>query len=218
MKVPYENSYLLACDKLAGLNLEDVAFNSSSKLEGTTLYLDLINESFAVAEAGKNISLPSSNREVKISEKILLLHYLTTSDGFPLQREDATLENIPGAAFYYATYKARTINQIASRFNSSSNEFTEAAKSIGFKITEETSQYCRLKSLVLPNVPISFVLWKNITDVPLTQTESKYEFESLKILYDASITHYLPLEDIIILTELVAYKIIKSADPASYLK
>jgi len=210
MQNSYEASYKLACEKLLALNLDDVAFNSSARLDGDALSVELLGETCIISaesgsasggkERGKDITI-SSGRELRISEKILLLHYLVTADGAPLTRDEITLENIPGAAFYYPTYKARSIDLIVKRFALAPTDFIKAARNIGFNLSKEGRQY-RLKSLVLPNVPISFVLWESDTSQP--------SLETLKVLYDAGIPHYLPLEDIIIITEMIAHRIIKS--------
>jgi hypothetical protein len=233
MPIPYENSYRLACDEFSKLNLEDVAFNSSARLENNTIYIDFLGETFIVKDGGKEI-ITSSGREVKISEKILLLHYLITADGAPLQREEITLENIPGASFYYPTYKARTIDLIINKFaqatsppeadlskaqgsgeKTTSDKFIASAKNMGFNLVKE-GELNRLRSLVLPNVLISFVFWSSVANPEVTPdlaSGGAGDLSNLKILYDKNITHYLPLEDIIILTELVSHRIIKSGEP-----
>jgi len=207
MKTPYENAYKLACEKLAGLDLEDVAFNSSARLEDGAIYLDLMGETFAIKEHGSEITVDSggAHREPSINEKIILLHYLITADGSALKGEEITLQEIPGASFYYPTYKARTIDLIISKFSHSYDKLIEVAQSIGFKAIKAPGS-CRLKSLILPNVPVSFILW-----LP-ADAGGTIDADSLKILYDAGINHYLPLEDIIILTELIAHKIVKASE------
>ena len=200
MQNPYEASYKLACEKLAQMDLDDVAFNSSARLAGDVLSVELLGETFIIKERGKDITA-SSGQEPRISEKILLLHYLVTADGSPPTREEITLEHIPGAAFYYPTYKARSIDLIVRRFASAPDDFIKAAEKMGFNLTREGRLY-RLKSLVLPNVPISFIIWESDVGLPAIET--------LKVLYDTGITRYLPLEDIIIITEMIAHRIIKS--------
>lgn len=209
MQNPYEVSYNLACEKLAQLDLNDVAFNSSARLADGILSVELLGETFIIKERGKNITA-SSGREPKISEKILLLHYLVTADGSPLTREEVTLENIPGAAFYYLTYKARSIDLIIKKFASTPADFIKVAQKIGFNPVKDGRQY-RLKSLALPNVPVSFVLWES-------DNSKEPAMETLKVLYDTGITRYLPLEDIIIITEMIAHRIIKTGAEVSYLK
>jgi hypothetical protein len=213
MTTPYEAAYKLACDRLAGLDLEEIAFNSSARLEGGILSLEMMGETFFVKERGRDISGPS-NREPKIREKILLLHYLIAADGSPLTRREVALEDIPGAAFYYPTYKARSIDLIIKRFGTApagppmppAGGFIQAIQSIGFKATRDGQLY-RFRLLALPNVPVSFVFWESGQNRP--------GIETLKILYDAGITGYLPVEDIIVITEMITYRIIKPGpDPA----
>jgi len=203
MPIPYERAYNLACDELARLNLEDVAFNSSVQLKGDTLSINFLNETYAVKENGKDIRVVNSSREVKINEKILLLHYLITADGTAPAREEVTLENIPGASFYYPTYKARTIDLIINKFADEPSKFIASAKNMGFNLVKE-GELNRLRSLVLPNVLISFIFWAPARPDGRSGGE---DLSNLKILYDRNITHYLPLEDIIIITELVCHKI-----------
>jgi len=239
MPIPYERAYNLACDELARLNLEDVAFNSSVQLEGDTLSVNFLTETYAVKENGKDIRVVNSSREVKINEKILLLHYLITADGTAPAREEVTLENIPGASFYYPTYKARTIDLIINKFaqatsppeadlskaqgsweKTTSDKFIASAKNMGFNLVKE-GELNRLRSLVLPNVLISFIFWSSVANPEVTPdlaSGGAGDLSNLQILYDKNITHYLPLEDIIILTELVTHRIIKSGEQISYLK
>jgi hypothetical protein len=91
------------------------------------------------------------------------------------------------------TYKARSIDFIINKFARVSSEFIASTENIGFNLVRE-GELTRLRSLVLPNVPVSFIVWSD-------------DLNSLKILYDRNVTHYLPLEDIIILTEIVCHKI-----------
>lgn len=213
---PYEKAYQMAMEKLTQLNPDDVAFNASARLDNGNLSLELINETFVISLQGKEI-LTQSGREVRMSEKILLLHYLVTADGAPLQRQEITLQEIPGAAFYYPTYQARTILPIARTFSKKIQVFIDAAQKIGFNLIEEKNM-CRLKSLTLPNIPMTFIIWKPSDETTGASEQTIPNSETIKILYDAGITHYLPLEDIIILTELVCHRIAKTGLESEYLK
>jgi len=48
-------------------------------------------------------------------------------------------------------------------------------------------------------VPLTFVLWRCDEEFPA----------SASILFDSSITDYLPVEDIIVMSEIVAWKLVK---------
>ncbi|MBI4712651.1 MAG: DUF3786 domain-containing protein [Planctomycetes bacterium] len=221
---PYETAYQLACDKLARLDLDEVAFNSSARLEpvkktdtkwlsagtgsypdessrcppeagrGTIsgledgkLYLDMAGQTFVIEDGGKKVTQPNNpTTEPKISEKILLLHYLITADGTRMSGQEVALRDIAGAAFYYPTYKARSIDVIQRSFGADRQRFLRAVKTLGWSVVE-TPSFIKVRCLVLPNVSITFIY-----------RPASAEFSaSMDILYDASITHYLPLEDII---------------------
>ena len=207
---PYEIAYTVACQELALKNINDVAFNSSATLTGNILGLELAGEIFSIGDNGRRIST-QSGREPKMSEKILLLHYLIAADGSPLSRQEVSLANIPGASFYYPTYKNRTIDIILKTFAHDHLLFLNVLKSNAWNIIEQTNRYIKAKLLPLPNVPLYLIYW-------LPADENLPHDSNLQILYDANITHYLPLEDIIILIELLTHKLIKSAPQPPYLK
>jgi hypothetical protein len=200
MQNPYDKTYQLAQEKFAGLDISDVAFNSSAQLADDILTVPFLGEQFLVAEKGKEIKSLTGNREVKIAEKILLIHYLTTADGTPLTRRLITFENLSEASFYYPTYKARTIDILLRTFDNNIKKFMGVSEQLGAKI-ETSLEKGKSTFLVLPNVPVIFIYWSGDREVP----------SNMQILYDANITHYLPQEDIVVITELLTHKIIRRA-------
>ena len=217
---PYDKAYNLAVEKLASANLEDVAFNSSVQLEGDALKLNFLGEIFQAAEKGKKIYRTHSPEEVKIAEKIIILHYLITADGTPPAPQQVAFPDIPGSAFYYPTFKARTMDLLERVFQSvptadppeCGNEVTRflvISERLGARI-EPTAlapgvNHGSAQFLALPNVPITLLYWSGAEQLPPTS----------QILYNANITHYLPLEDIVVITELLVHKIIKKAKETS---
>lgn len=210
MKSPYETAYQTTQEKLASLNLTEVAFNSSASLSDEVLIIAFLGESFKITDKGKQIRCVTNNREVKIAEKIILLHYLITADGMPLTRELIGFDNLSGANFYYPTYKARIIDLMLSTFKNGLSQFLNISKKIGAKIEPEDydntiTNQGKAIFLVLPNIPINFIYWTGDKEIP----------PNVQILYDANITHYLPLEDIVVVTEILTHKIIRTAKEES---
>jgi hypothetical protein len=204
----YEDAYKAALESFKHLDLADVSFNSSTGLSGDSITVPFLGGIFIISEKGNAIIRIDSKNEVKIAEKIILLHYLITADGTPLSRDLITLENIQGASFYFPTYKARTIDLLLRYFGNDSNLF--ANKCRNFKaniesttpgnISEKKAAAVKATFLILPNIPVSIVYHPG----------DKEFLPDIKILYDANIEHYLPLEDIIVMTELLTHKIIKA--------
>ena len=188
--------------KLDGLDLDDVVFNSSTKLVDGVIELDFLGSPVQIKERGRQIIFPSTGQEAKISEKIILLHYLITADGSPLERSEVAFESIPGASFYAPTYKARTTDQLVRVFKNDLGKFVQVLTSLKARVEGNfesgKSNQVKIKILALPCVPITFVYWKGDPEVG----------PSLQILYDTSITKYLPLEDMVVLTELLTHKVI----------
>ena len=52
---------------------------------------------------------------------------------------------------------------------------------------------------VLPRVPLGLVLWRGDAEFPAEG----------KVLFDSSVSRYLPVEDIVVLAETVVWKLIK---------
>lgn len=199
-KNPYDTAYKLALEEFSALNLDDVSFNSSTLLDEDKLTVRLLTNDFLVTQGGKDIKCITENRDAKIAEKIILLHYLITSDGTALSREYITFENLSGANFYYPTYKARTIDILLRIFGNGLKRFGATAEKLGAKLEASEHKY-KATFLILPNVPVNFIYWAGDKEAPA----------SLQILYDGNITHYLPVEDIVVVTELLTHKIIRQA-------
>jgi len=201
MTTAYEIAYRLAQEQLSGMDLSDVAFNGSAQLDDETLCIDFLGETYKVEDKGTRIT--RSGEETKIGEKILILHYLVTADGSPLSRDEITFENVPGGQFYYSTYKARPIAYLLRVFSKGlkGESFTKVTQQLGGRIVEHSGGTIKARFLVFPNVPIMLIMW-------LGDKETGSNFQ---ILYDSSITRYLPLEDIVVVTEQLVHRLAKIA-------
>ncbi|MEK7447885.1 MAG: DUF3786 domain-containing protein [Planctomycetota bacterium] len=218
---PYEIAYQQALTQLNKMNLDDAAFNSSVKLENEGFSFEWLGEAVRIENKGQRIIYLKTVQEPKIAEKIILLHYLITADGSPLTRQEITFENIPGAGFYGPTFNARTRNQLLRVFKNNLERFAQIIVSFSGRVEgvfePGKSPQVRIKIMAFPCVPISFIYWRGNQEMEPEGTASSepevtaFSEPDLQIVYDAGITHYLPLEDIVILTELLAHKIIKMA-------
>lgn len=200
-KTAYEIAYRLAQEQLSGMDLSDVAFNTSSRIENETLLVDFFGEAYKIENQGKLIT--RSGEETKIGEKILILHYLITADGGPLSRDEITFENVPGGQFYYPTYKARTIDYLVRVFSKGLKDdgFIKATEQLGGRVVEHAGGMVKAKFLAFAHVPIVLIMWVG----------DKETGSSFQILYDSSITHCLSLEDIVVVTEQLVHRLARIA-------
>ncbi len=130
-------------------------------------------------------------------DKLIILHYLNTADGSPATVRLITFKELHEGAVYYPTYVKRAIKPLLDKFANSPEALMTAAGEIG-GIKAKTGDFSfSLKAL--PCVPLTFTLWLGDEDLP----------PEGNILFDSSIKGYLPTEDITVLCEILAWKLVR---------
>ena len=136
------------------------------------------------------------DKEPALWEKILVLHYFSTSDGSPLAKDHISFKEVREAMLYLPNFEKRAVVPLLGRFGESPEEVWEPARSLGGS-TEELGDFS-VTIPVFPRVPITLVFWKK-----------DEEFEArLTILFDRTIVRYLPTEDIVLAAQMMAYRLI----------
>lgn len=128
----------------------------------------------------------------------MLLYYLTTSDGFPLTNSWASFGDLPGGRTYNQAFQGYTGNEISKVFALDLDGFKSACEKVGGGfIPLGDAAYCFQS---LPRIPVLAVYHLGDEDFPST----------CKILFDASATHYVPIDACAILGSMLAQRIIKT--------
>jgi hypothetical protein len=139
----------------------------------------------------------ASGEPLSPRDRLIMLHYLNTADGSLLTDRLITFKELPEGAVYYPTYVKRTIKPLLDKFADRPESLIAAAESIG-GVKAETGDFSfRLKAL--PRVPLTITLWLGDEELP----------PEGNILFDSSITDYLPTEDITVLCEILAWKLVR---------
>jgi hypothetical protein len=198
----YKNVYDGACERLLGSDIEQQLKNAALQYEtgiGTftiaipffdeTISLTLPEVTFKSAK-GSNITLVT---------RIILLHYINTANGNPPKNDIAAYEDIPGCRHYQPVFEKRVTKPMQSAFGHDKYTFLEAGVALGGKKEEYGDASITLYAL--PRVPITFILWEGSEEFP----------PLVRALFDPSITGYLPLEDIVVISKLAAARILKTA-------
>lgn len=161
-----------------------------------TISLDYLGQSCLVILPDVEVSAVGG-QPLSPRDKLIILHYLNTADGSPLTNRLITFKELPEGAVYYPTYVKRTIKPLLDKFADRPEALMAAAESIG-GIKAETGDFSfRLKAL--PRVPLTFTLWLGDEELP----------PEGNILFDSSISDYLPTEDITVLCEILAWKLVR---------
>jgi hypothetical protein len=142
----------------------------------------------------------ASGSPVSLREEIFLLHYLEKASGIPLKGEWISFAEIPGGAFYHPVFAQRCQAAMARAFGTNPEEIRSLAGEWRGEPLGLGDAGIRLP--VLPRLPIAIVLWGGDAEFPAEG----------KILFDASVGGYLPVEDIVVLAETVVGRLIKKKE------
>lgn len=141
----------------------------------------------------------SKGVNITLVARIVLLHYILKASGVLLGGEKIPYEDIQGLRHYYPIFERRVLKPLQSAFGYNRQVFLDAGIALGGQKEEYGDGSFTLHAL--PRVPITFILWEGNEEFP----------PSVRTLFDPSITGYLPLEDIVVISKLAATRILKEA-------
>lgn len=176
---------------LAGLRHEH-------KGDGFEVHVPYFDETIRLAIPAFSFS-SSRGANVTLVTKIIILHYINNASGVPLSGEKVAYGDIPACMHYDPVFEKRVLKPLVSAFGYDRHAFLEAGRELGAK--EEQFGDASLTLFAFPKIPVTFILWEGDGEFP----------PSAKALFDPSITGYLPLEDIVVISKLAAGRILKTA-------
>jgi len=196
----YELAFRLAVERLA--EIEDIEpqchrcgarFLKSEK----TISLDFLNQTYLITYPDASVSRQDSEEGVSLVDKILLLHYVTQAKGTPLSGELISFKELVDAAGYFPTFYNRAIKPLVTCFGNEPERLLEMAESVGGRKADYGDVSVTIHALNM--VPLTMVLWKG---------DAEFSAEGT-IMFDRTITDYLPNEDIIILCQSTSWRLVK---------
>ncbi len=196
----YELAYQLAAEKLAEIkDIEQqcrrcgVRFLKSEK----AISLDYLNRTYIITYPEASVSRQDSTEEVPVTDKILLLHYVAQAKGTPLSNQLISFKELSDAAGYFPTFYQRAIKPLVNYFGNEPNQLLEMAELISGRKADYGDVSVTVNPLRM--VPLTLVLWKG---------DAEFSPEGT-IMFDRTITDYLPNEDIIILCQNTSWRLVK---------
>ncbi|MFC1916472.1 DUF3786 domain-containing protein [Chloroflexota bacterium] len=205
----YELAHRLAREQL--LKIDDVAPQCSKSgaqyLESRkAITIEYLNQSYRITLPEVKISLTGEGETVPIRDQILILHYLTQAKGTPLSKQMITYKELPGGSVYFPTFCQRTIRPLVNCFGNAPHRLLEIAKIFGGHQADYGDVAVTINAF--RRVPITLVLW---------QGDGEFAPEG-NIMFDRTISDYLPTEDITVLCETIVrglIKLLKAGGPGS---
>ena len=157
----------------------------------------LFRSSYRISLPGGEISLHGSDEAVPLRDKILILHYFTRAGGTLPTGKIITYKELHEGLNYYPTFFKRAISPIVDSFRDKPQKLLDTAKALdGHK-----ADYGDIAVTIdaFPRVPVTIVLWSG---------DSEFAPDG-NIMFDSTVPDYLPTEDITILCEIIAWRLVR---------
>jgi hypothetical protein len=190
-------SYDLAFEKLKGVDLADVALKSGAVQVGADVVrLPFLNRDHLVDRLQGRVILQADTEPVPIAERLLILHYLVTASGAPPRGEWIAFKELPDGRLYDSTFYKRTVKLLLKKFGDSPAKLS-IAKIGGIPVKMGDAA---VTVQAFPRVSVTWVLWRGDDEFPAEGS----------VLLDRGISDYLPTEDIVVLCQTIALKLMAS--------
>jgi hypothetical protein len=200
----YQQSFDLACVSIKGMDLEERAKKAGADYqkgeEGEKITIHFFSEPYSIQFPQIEFYSPSK-KVVSLVTRILLLHYLMHADGNPLTGKWVAYKDIPGGLLYAGVFARRVTEPLQRKFGKSAKSFKETGIKSGGEPAEVGDASFILHAF--PYVPLQYVLWEGDEEFP----------PSVQLLFDASVDHYLSLEDIVVLGQVTTGRVINRSTP-----
>jgi hypothetical protein len=204
----FKFAYEIASRRLAEIgDLEPLRRNSGAECQTkgkhSLISLDYLNHRYQIRLPEVEISVVDSDEEVSLKDRILLLHYLIQAKGTPLANKTIAYKELPEGVVYFRTFHKRAIKPLIDHFGREPKKLLEAAKGLGGVKADYGDVAVTINAF--KKVPITFVLWKGDEEFPPDGS----------ILFDATVSDYLSIEDINVLSERIAWKLVRALKEGS---
>lgn len=199
----YRLAYKLACEQLARIeDIEQRCRKSDARYQVTdskrVIILEYLNQSYQVTFPDIEVSLRDSQEEVPLRDKILILHYLTQAKGTPISNKTIAYKELPKGASYFPSFSKRAIQPLVTHFGREPHRLLDVAGTLGGHKADFGDVSVTINAF--SRVPITLVLWRGDDEFP----------PEGNIMFDSTISDYLPAEDINVLCETIAWRLVKS--------
>jgi len=199
----YGLAYRLACEQLAKIDdIEQQCLKSGTHYQvidsRKVIIVEYLNQSYQLTIPDVEVSLGDSEEAISLRDKILILHYFTQARGTPLSNKIITYKELPEGANYFPTFSKRAIKPLVDHFGQEPGQLVGAAEKLGGRRVDYGDVAVTINAF--SRVPVTLVLWRGDEEFPPEGS----------ILFDSTISHYLSTEDINVLCEVIAWRLVKS--------
>ena len=195
----YQQTFDLACETIKRMNLKERSEKAGAGYQkrenGEEVTFHFFSEPYQIQFPLIEFTSPSK-KTISLVTRILLLHYLLRADGTPLTGKWVGYKDIPGGLLYASVFARRVTDPLVRKFGVSAKWFREIGMALGGSTGGIGDASFVMQAF--PYLPVQYVLW-----------EGDEEFSaSVQVLFDASVDHYLSLEDIVVLGQMATGRLL----------
>lgn len=199
----YDLALELARQKLHRItDLEEQCRKSGARLRlvnsKRVVTLDYLGKPHQLTLLEAEIRAVSGDGPVSPREKLLILHYFIRAQGTALTGCKITYKEMPDGANYFPVFYKRAIKPLVDSFGQQPQRLMDAAGKFGGQRADFGDVAVTINAF--SRVPVTLVLWGG--DDELRPEGS--------ILFDTSISGYLSAEDVSVLCETIAWKLVRA--------
>ncbi|MBW1713779.1 MAG: DUF3786 domain-containing protein [Deltaproteobacteria bacterium] len=194
----YQMAFQIAADKLRAMDAEEVAQAAGARLTPEGLQLNFVGLECAVSLDPVAVS-GSDGQEVPLTDRVLILHYLTQADGRPMTGQWIAYRQIPGAQTYHPVFYQRAIAPFKAGFGPRPELLAQLTADLPARPGQGGDAAVVIQAL--PRTPVLLQVWQADEDFPA----------EANILFDESISGYLTAEDVAWLAGRVVYPLVGRA-------
>lgn len=198
--VAHELAYKLAREQLAGIqNTGEQCRKSGARHlpEENAAVIIHLNRPYRISIPDGEVTIVDGDEAVPLRDKILILHYFIHAKGTPLTGKIITYKELHEGINYYPTFFKRAIEPVISNFKDEPQKLPETAAVLGGRRSDYGDIAVTIDAF--PYVPLTIVLWRGDKEFP----------PEGNIIFDSTISDYLPTEDITIISEMIAWKLVR---------
>ena len=160
--------------------------------------LPLWSETIYLTYPGFDIRFKIGDKPPNLAQQALILYYLQTADGTPPARKYISFAELPNGRFYNQAFQGYTGRALWRIFQDDHDAFKKVALQNGGSPVPIGDAAFSFQ--VLPRVNLLAMMWQGDEDFP----------SSYQILFDASVSHYLPTDACAIAGSMLTQRLIKA--------
>lgn len=198
----YELAYKLACEKLAAADIEQQCLRSEARCQSEgakkVVVLEYLHQPYQITLPHIQVSLKASGGEVGVRDRILIVHYFIQAKGAPLSNKVISYKELPEGVNYFPTFSKRAIKPLVDNFGREPQRLLDVAGTLGGRRVDYGDVAVSINAF--SRVPVTLVLWRGDEEFPANGN----------ILFDSTISDYLTTEDVNVLCEIIAWRLVRS--------